>query len=174
MTAKGQMFCVCVALLLGVAGCAKPSSEVVELKRFPLDTLDGLITRSGAALDTETTSDGNGSLRIRATGPTTVRLFEITDVTVENARLTYQAKLRSRNLQGQAYLEMWCHFPGRGEFFSRGLQNTVSGTMQWITAETPFFLRKGEKPDVIKLNLVINGRGTVWIDDVRLIKGPLQ
>lgn len=174
MTVKGRMFCLCAALLFSVAGCAKSSSDVVELKRFPLDTLDGIITRSGAELDTETTSDGNGSLRIKATEPTTVRLFEITDVNVENARLTYQAKLRSRNLQGQAYLEMWCHFPGRGEFFSRGLQNTVSGTMRWITAETPFFLRKGEKPDVIKLNLVINGRGTVWIDDVRLMKGPLQ
>ncbi len=165
---------LCVVLFFAVAGCAKSSPQVVELKRFPLDTLDGIITQSGAELDTETTSDGNGSLRIKVAGPTTVRLFELTDINVENARLTYQAKLRSKNLEGQAYLEMWCSFSGKGEFFSRGLQNPVSGTMNWISAETPFFLQKGERPDVIKLNVVINGKGTVWIDDLRLLKGPLR
>ena len=25
----------------------------------------------------------------------------------------------------------------------------------------------------VKLNLVINGKGTVWIDDIRLLKGQL-
>jgi hypothetical protein len=40
--------------------------------------------------------------------------------------------------------------------------------------ETPFFLKRGEKPDNVKLNVVINGTGTVWIDDVKLLKGPLQ
>jgi len=25
-----------------------------------------------------------------------------------------------------------------------------------------------------KLNLVINGKGTAWIDDIRVLKGPLQ
>ena len=36
-----------------------------------------------------------------------------------------------------------------------------------------FFLKEGENPDNIKLNLVINGKGTVWIDDIRLVKGRL-
>jgi hypothetical protein len=174
VTMKGLIICICTAMLFVIAGCAQSPAQVVELKRFPLDSLDGIITRSGAELDTENTSDGKGSLRVVAKAPTVVRLFEISDIAVENARLTYQAKLRSRNLEGQAYLEMWCHFPGRGEFFSRGLQDIVSGTMGWMTAETPFFLKKGEKPDIVKLNLVINGKGTVWIDDVRLLKGPLQ
>lgn len=46
--------------------------------------------------------------------------------------------------------------------------------MKWTTVETPFFLQKGQNPDNIKLNLVVNGKGTVWIDDIKLIKGPLQ
>ncbi len=167
------------AFLLGlafvlIAGCSNSSQQVTVLKSFPIDSLDGIITQTGAELDKDNSSDGRGSLRVIAKEPTTVRLFEVTDLEVENARLTYRAKLRSDRLNGQAYLEMWCSFPGKGEFFSRGLQNPVTGTMNWITAETPFFLKKGEKPDVIKLNLVINGKGTVWIDDVRLLKGPLQ
>lgn len=165
---------ICFLAVFVMAGCSKPSPQEVELKRFPVDSLDGIITQSGAELDKDTSSDGKGSLRVVAAGPNVVRLFEVSDVDAESARLMYRAKLRSEKLEGQAYLEMWCHFPGKGEFFSRGLQNPVTGTMNWITAETPFFLKKGEKPDLIKLNLVIDGKGTVWIDDIRLSKGPLQ
>ena len=68
-----------------------------------------------------------------------------------------------------------CHFPGKGEFFSRGLQNSLTGTTQWVTMETPFFLKKGETPDYVRLNLVINGKGTAWIDEIRLLRGlPLS
>ena len=68
---------------------------------------------------------------------------------------------------------MWCCFPGKGEFFSKGLLQPLAGTVDWVTLEAPFLLKESEKPDNIKLNLVIDGRGTVWIDDIRLIKRPL-
>ncbi|CAD7781193.1 MAG: hypothetical protein KCCBMMGE_01644 [Candidatus Methanoperedenaceae archaeon GB37] len=150
------------------------SKQVVELKRFPIDSLEGIITRSGVQIDKEISSDGNGSLRIIAQKPTVIRLFEVRGIEVENARLIYQAKVRTEGVKGQVYLEMWCHFPDMGEFFSRGLQTPLTGTTEWTTEETPFFLRKGERPDYVKLNLVINGTGTAWIDDIRLLKGPLR
>jgi hypothetical protein len=98
----------------------------------------------------------------------------VRDIGVETARLVYRAKVRTEGVTGKVFLEMWCHFPGKGEFFSRGLQTPLTGTIDWTTEETPFFLQKGEKPDYVKLNLVIDGKGTAWIDDVRLLKGPLQ
>ncbi|MGZ3536392.1 MAG: hypothetical protein ACXU9K_14330, partial [Thermodesulfobacteriota bacterium] len=130
--------------------------------------------QSGVQFDKEVSSDGNGSLKITATEPTVVRLFELGDIDVENARLIYQAKVRTEGVEGQVYLEMWCHFAGKGEYFSRGLQTPLTGTTNWTTEETPFFLKKGENPDNVKLNLVINGKGTAWIDDIRVLKGPLQ
>ena len=136
--------------------------------------MEGIITRSGVGIDRDISSDGNGSLRITSTKPTVVRLFEIGDIDVEKARLIYQARVRTENIEGQVYLEMWCHFPGKGEFFSRGLQTPLTGTVEWTTEETPFFLKKGENPDNVKLNLVINGEGTAWIDDIRLLKAPLK
>jgi len=148
--------------------------EVTELKRFALDDTKGVITQSGLQIDRQISSDGNGSLRIEATEPTTIRLFETGDLNVENARLIYQARVRTASLKGQVYLEMWCHFSGRGEFFSRGLDQPLTGTTDWTTQQTPFFLKKGQNPDNIKLNLVINGKGTAWIDDIRLLKGPLN
>lgn len=71
-------------------------------------------------------------------------------------------------------IEMWCCFAGKGEFFSRDLRSPLSETTDWSDEETPFFLQKGENPDNVKLNLVIDGTGTVWIDDLRLGKGALK
>ena len=153
-----------------------PDFAAVEIMRFTLDNTEGLITQSGVGIDKDISSDGNGSLRIDATGPTTVRLFETGDVDIEYARLIYQARIRTEDVRGQVYLEMWCHFPGRGEFFSRGLTQIgtpLTGTTDWTTEETHFLLQDGENPDNIKLNLVIGGKGTAWIDDVRLLKGRL-
>lgn len=160
-------------MILCVAGCSQTSKQVTEIQRFPIDNLQGVITQSEVQIDNQISSDGNGSLRIIATQPEVVRLFEAGDVDIEDARLIYQAKVRTENVEGQVYLEMWCHFAGKGEFFSRGLQTPLTGTNEWTTEEIPFFLKKGENPDNVKLNLIINGKGTVWIDDIRLLKGPL-
>lgn len=162
----------CLGLAALLAACSEPSREVTELARFPIADLGGVIAGSAVELDREVTSDGNGSLRVRADGPTTLRLFETGDVDVEDARLTYQARVRTEGIEGRAYLEMWCVFEGRGEYFSRALDAALTGTNDWSTQETPFFLQKGENPSRVKLNLVIEGKGTVWIDDVRLLAGP--
>ena len=163
------------ALSRNLAAVSPPEViEVTELRRFALDNMKGLITQSGVTIDKQISSDGNGSLMIEAMEGTTVRLFETGDIDIENTRLIYEARLRTKNVEGQAYIEMWCHFPGRGEFFSRGLMRPLTGTTDWTTLETPFLLKEGENPDNVKLNLVVDGRGTVWIDDIRLLKGPIE
>ena len=167
-------FAGCIVVIFSLWACTKPSQQAVEIKHYPIDALDGIITQSGVQIDNVISKDGKGSLKIGAAEPTVIRLFETGDIDIQDARLIYQAKVRTEGVQGQVFLEMWCHFPGKGEFFSRGLQSPVSGTTEWTSVETPFFLQKGENPDNVKLNLVINGTGTVWIDDIHLIKGPLQ
>jgi len=158
-----------VCLALAAAGAV----QEVELKRFPIDSLDGVITRDGVRLDKASTVDGNGSLELKARRATTFRLFETGDLDVEDAVLIYRAQMKTRKVKGDAYLEMWCHFPGGGEYFSRGLQYALSGTNHWIRVETRFLLRKGENPDNVRLNVAITGSGKVWIDDIRLVKAPL-
>jgi hypothetical protein len=167
--------CVILFLILWLAfiSCSRSPEESKELASFPLDSTEGVITRDGVSLDQEISSDGNGSLRINADKPVVVRLFEVSGLALEKARLIYQAKMRTENVQGQAYLEMWVRFPGKGEFFSRGVDQAVTGTTDWTSMETPFFLQKGEKADLAKLNLVVTGSGTVWVDEVRLVKGGL-
>jgi hypothetical protein len=156
-----------------IGACAQPSAPVATIRQFPLDSLDGVLTQSGIQLDKAISSDGKGAVKIVASEPTVVRLFELGDIDLENARLIYQAKVRTEGVEGQVYLEMWCSFPGKGEFFSRGLATALSGTTEWSTQQTPFFLKSGENPDNVKLNLVINGKGTAWIDDIQVQQGPL-
>jgi len=170
----GRAFLFTTAIIGLASSCARKAAETspVVLADYPITTLD-VLTRDSTAVDNAVTSDGNGSLRIHAGAPMTVRLYETGDLDVEDARVIYQAKVRSDGLEGKAYLEMWCSFAGKGEFFSRALQAPISGTTEWASQEAPFFLKKGDNPDNVKLNLVIDGKGTVWIDDIKLMKGPL-
>ena len=55
----------------------------------------------------------------------------------------------------------WCRLPGRGEFFSKGVQQAVSGTTDWAWHEVPFRLTEGQAPDSIRLNLMVEGQGRV-------------
>ena len=166
---------VAVALLLIflVSGCSQSPVETSVIKTYPLDSLEGVISRSGLRMDKTISTDGNGSLRINVNTPTTINLFETGDIDIENAQLLYRATLRTEGVQGQSHIEMWCVFAGKGEFFSRAHRTPLTGNNDWTVQETPFFLKEGENPTNVKLNLVITGAGTVWVDDIRLLKAPL-
>lgn len=112
--------------------------------------------------------------RLKAEGATVFRLFEHPLSDLDHCMLTYRAQLRSENLEGKGYLEMWCRLPGGGEFFSRGFAQTISGTVDWASYETPFYLKTGQKPDLVKLNFVTKGSGVVCIKDIVLLQTPLK
>ena len=115
-----------------------------------------------------------GAWRVEARENQTVRLFEVSDLDLEKCLVTYRARLKAADLEGRAYLEMWCRVPGRGEFFSKGIHDAATGTMDWGSYEVPFRLAQGQRPDLIKLNVAVEGAGTVWIKDVELLQTPLQ
>ena len=142
-----------------------------ELGRLALDDASALGTT--ISTDSSVKQEGEGSVRISTAWPTTISLGEVSDLDVDNARLVYQAKVRSEGLEGTAFLEMWCHVGG-GQYFSRGMNSVVTDTMEWKTLQTPFMLQPGQRATKASLNLVINGRGTVWVDDVRLLQEALE
>mgnify|MGYP006306078123 FL=1 len=161
-------------LIISTWACSNNANETSELKHFPVDSMEGIISRSETQIDPDISSDGNGSLRIDAKEPMTVRLYETGDMDIEDSRLIYRAKLRTQDVEGQVYLEMLCDFSGKGEFFTRNLKTPLSGTNDWSSQQTPFFLKKGENPSNIKLNLIIDGTGRVWLDEIKLVKVSLK
>ncbi|UCC81363.1 MAG: hypothetical protein JSW64_08985 [Candidatus Zixiibacteriota bacterium] len=156
-----------------ISSCSDRPDQQAVIKSYPVKNLDGLLTADGVEFDPEISSDGDGSIKIIAPESTTVRLYETGDINIEQTRLVYRAKIRTERVIGQVFLEMWCAFEGKGEYFSRGLWTLVSSDTDWTDTETQFYLKTDENPDNIKLNLVINGSGTVWVDDIKLVKHPL-
>ena len=142
----------------------EPAGPPQTFRVFALD--EGTITTDGVMAEGD-------SLRIDVAEAQTIRLFEMREPKVECSMITYRAEIRSENLGGRAFLEIWCCFPGRGEFFSKGLNHTVTGTTEWAWYEIPFYLKKGQQPDLIKLNLAVEGTGTVWMKNIILLKTPL-
>ena len=163
-------FLIPILLLVVLFISCNKQADRSELKYFSVDDLNEIINQSAVQFDNSTSSDGKGSIKIVAPAPVSVQLYIIDDVKVEDAQVIYEAKIKSEGLNGQAYLEMWCIFKNKGEFFSRGFDSVISGTTDWKTIRTVFNLQKGEMPDQIKLNVVVNGVGTIWIDDIHLSK----
>lgn len=103
MNLRALFLGVCSAIFFVAIGCSKPAQQVSELKKFSIDSMDGIITQSDAQIDKAVSSDGNGSLKITATAPAVIRLFETGDIDIENARLVYQARLRTEGVEGKVY-----------------------------------------------------------------------
>ncbi|MEW8486297.1 MAG: hypothetical protein AB2705_14050 [Candidatus Thiodiazotropha sp.] len=143
----------------------KPAGPPEVIKRF--DGSEPTISRDAIASD-------EGGWQITAGESVTVRLFEVETADIDNCMLTYRADLKSDNIAGRCFLEMWCRIPGWGEFFSKGVQNALKGTNDWASYEVPFFLKSGQTPDLIKLNLTVEGSGMVWIRDLELSKTPFE
>jgi len=164
-----KLLIVFVASSVLLAAGGRPV-DAQELKRLSLDDSSaiGLKLRTDTAVKVE----GAASLRVETPWPTSVCLGEVSGIDVEAAQLLFRARVRTA-LEGDAYLEMWVYVAG-GQYFSRGMNDTVKGKSDWKAIQTPFFLQTGQKPDKVTLNLVVNGKGTVWVDEVVLTKAPLK
>ena len=156
--------------ILALLGLVSGSAYAQDLKKLNLD--DASVIGTTIQTDTQVKAEGKGSIKITTRWPTTICLGEVTGLDVENAKLLYKAKVKT-DLEGTAFLEMWIHVGG-GQYFSRGMNDVAAQKTEWKTIQTPFLFQKGQRPDKVTLNLVINGRGMVWIDDIVLSKEPLK
>lgn len=122
--------------------------------------------------DASVKTEGRGSIKITTLHPTTICLGHVLGLDVEEATLICTARVKSE-LDGTVFLEMWAHVDG-GRYFARGLNDTVEGRRDWTSIQAPFRFQKGQRPDKVVVNIVVNGTGTVWVDDLRLAKAPLD
>jgi hypothetical protein len=135
-----------------------------------IKTFDG----SEQTITQESVAPSEGGWLIDVAENQTIRLFEIEISNIDRCILTYRANLKSESVQGRSFLEMWCRIPGRGEFFSKGFQNALKGTNDWASYEVPFYLKSGQTPDLVKLNLTVEGSGRVWLKNVELSYTPVK
>lgn len=159
-----------VAGVIAVVFLVQASTLAQELKKLSLDDVSsiGLTIQNDAGIKTE----GKASIKITTVWPTTICLSEVSGLDIEEAKLVFKAKVKTE-LEGEAFLEMWVQVGG-GQYFSKGLNDPAKGKSDWKTIQTPFMFQKGQKPDKVTLNIVINGKGTVWVDDIVLSKESLK
>jgi hypothetical protein len=159
-----------VATVALVALLAHATAQAQELKKLSLDDASAIGLTIQA--DEQVKTEGKASIKITTAWPTTVCLGQVTGLDVEEAKLVYKAKVKTE-LEGDAFLEMWVQVAG-GQYFSKGMNDSVKGNSDWKTIQTPFMFQKGQKPEKVTLNILINGKGTVWVDDIVLSKEPLK
>jgi hypothetical protein len=159
---------IAVSVAVGLVVCA--SADAQELKKLSLDDASSIGLK--IVSDAEVKIEGKASVKITTLWPTTVCLAEVTGLNVDEAKLIFTAKVKT-DLEGGAFLEMWVQVGG-GQYFSKGMNDPVTGKSDWKTIQTPFMLQKGQQPEKVTLNVVINGKGTIWIDDMVLSKEPLK
>jgi hypothetical protein len=154
----------------------EPNFADTVIVALPVSDQEGLspeLARIPHAMDYQISSDGNGSLRIDASEQTFVNLYRVwgDEADVSFRRLVYAAEVRTENASGPVFLVMQAGLtsvPG-GSVPVVGREMALTGTNDWTTLEAWTGNPGGSKLLETSLQLHIDGPGTVWIDDVRLI-----
>jgi hypothetical protein len=98
-----------------------------------------------------------------------IPILEIPTSGASNCRLEYSARMRSEEGTQKAYIEMWC-VVGGNPYFSKALDQIVSGFQDWKTVKTPFFLKQGENAEKAIIGVHFEGPGTVQLDRINLLR----
>jgi hypothetical protein len=154
---------------------ATPERSPVQIAHFPLSE-DAVPGEADAVFDPDVSQDGGGSLRV-VTGEQggRLRLYRLDDVGPVRGSLHYTGFLKSQDLRGSAFLELWCHPTEGNPAFVRSVPSRVEGTSDWKPQELAFSRPETcQDPDSVELNVVIQGAGTVWIDNLRLWDVPVE
>jgi hypothetical protein len=152
---------VAAGALVALTSCGRSGGEAA------LDWTGGA-PASGRVVD--------GALQIDASGqPASYPLVTIDDPDVAAPGYALQGQIRYQDVDQPGYLEMWSVFPDGRRYFSRTLASigplaAIQGTSDWRPFQLPFSLEgTTQLPDRLEVNLVLAGRGHVWIRPMRLV-----
>lgn len=112
-------------------------------------------------------------LEVTAEAATTVHLFEVPLTGLEQCAIAWRFRISTSHLASHVYAEMWCRIAGMGEFYSRALNQKLHGDNDSVSVELPFYLKKGQQPELLKLNLVFEGPGSATLRDLEILATPL-
>ena len=121
----------------------------------------------------ESASWHGNELEVKSNDAATQNLFDVELAQVEQCMIAYRFLIQSDDLRSSVYPELWCHIPEKGKFFSKGVDSKISGTNDWTQVEIPFCLERGQVADLLNLNLVFEGEGTVRLKDIEVTSTPV-
>jgi hypothetical protein len=106
-------------------------------------------------------------------GPTRVTVLTIDRPHIVGPRYGLRGQIRYEGIEGIGYLEMWNYFPDGGQYFSRTLADEgpmmkLSGASNWRPFLLPFDATGARPPTRLVFNVVLPGRGVVYLGPVEL------
>lgn len=106
--------------------------------------------------------------------PVTVAIIE--RPAIKGPRYAVTGQVRYEGVEGPGYLEMWNHFPNGGQYFSRtlaasGPMGKLEGNSGWRQFTLPFDATGSPPPTRLVVNVVLPGRGVVYLGPLRLVDG---
>jgi hypothetical protein len=116
-----------------------------------------------------------------AAAPLTIPLLSIESpaVTADDyavvGRVAYAGVDPASDMDGVGYLELWSEFPGGGRYFTRTLSDTgptqaLAGRSAARPFRLPFCANPGQRPLRLEVNLVLPGKATVTLSDLKLVQ----
>lgn len=106
--------------------------------------------------------------------PVTVAIIE--RPAIKGPRYAVTGQVRYEGVEGTGYLEMWNHFPNGGQYFSRTLADVgpmmkLQGSSGWRPFSLPFDATGAPPPTRLVVNVVLPGRGLVYLGPLQLVDG---
>jgi hypothetical protein len=107
----------------------------------------------------------------------TITILTLDKPGITQAQYAIVGQVKYEDVAGQGCLELWSHFADGSAFFSRALAQqgplqALSGTSGWRAFALPFDATGGAgMPSKLVLNVVLPGKGTVWLSPVKLVQG---
>ena len=104
-------------------------------------------------------------------------ILTINDPCITTASYAITGQVRYERVEEMGYLEMWSHFPDGKMYFSRtlgdsGQMQSLTGSSGWRPLTLPFYIGDTTKmrPVKLELNIVLHGRGTVFLGPLKLVQ----
>jgi len=108
--------------------------------------------------------------------PATLTILTLEAPKITTSTYALAGRVRYQGVEGEAYLEMWSHFPGGQKYYSRtresaGPMRMLTGSSDWREFVLPFHSKPQTPPPAkLVLNLVLPAGGEVVVGPVRLVE----
>ncbi len=115
-----------------------------------------------------------GGTRAGSRAPVTVAIID--HPAIKGPRYAVTGQVRYEGIEGTGYLELWNHFPNGGQYFSRtladvGPMSKLQGSSGWRQFTLPFDATGAPAPTRLVVNVVLPGRGVVYLGPLQLVDG---
>lgn len=141
----------------------------VDLGFFPCNDLSQVKTL--VTVDKSVTEDGNGSLKVEAVQNAQITIADQKNLEVKRGETLWCIlKVKCEGVANRAYLEMWCEVAEGKRAFSKGLDQAMQGSSEWREVRLPMMVNGDFTVNRALVNVVIEGPGKVWVDQITFKK----